>query len=574
MANQAIALQARAPSASSGGNVFAQNMQMMNMMAQRTAAERQAATAQQALESAQAKEAREAALQPAALAKETAGATAEKIKTAQLFNNAVFTAAANSNSPEDFVAFAQRIAAAPEFQDKLYFGGLDTVLASMPADPAEFPEWKRQTGIKTIAADKRYEEELTSQNLGTSTRMLRTPKFGGGAAEVVPGSEAAVTIKPTVVNVEGMGAIIVDPNTGQGYPVAAGATGGYRPPAPAGGLVGGPRGGAMPIAPMAPPTGAATPVATALQTNPGAIKDSPYARSQPGYAGSSGGFATFDTPQAGIAAQENLLRGSYVDRGINTIDKIISRYSPPGRENAPAAVANYKNYVAQRAGIDVNAPITAAQVPAVAAAMREFETGARPGGKTPVPRGAAAAPAAAPKTIEEAATQKAFGKVLPIIGYNPKTGASRVEDLIKASTSGQAEMIGSEIMGAVTGKGTPGREALGELSAIAENMTFEKLRGKLGAQISDADVRLIARTMADIANANTPANVRATAWKNVVLPGLLRGAGVETPPASKTSTGERQTPVPTKNSPKIGELRNGYRFLGGDPGKQTSWKKV
>jgi hypothetical protein len=57
-------------------------------------------------------------------------------------------------------------------------------------------------------------------------------------------------------------------------------------------------------------------------------------------------------------------------------------------------------------------------------------------------------------------------------------------------------------------------------------MTFEKLRGKLGAQISDADVRLVASTMGDIADANTPSPVRLAKWQNVVLPILVRGAGL------------------------------------------------
>lgn len=166
------------------------------------------------------------------------------------------------------------------------------------------------------------------------------------------------------------------------------------------------------------------------------------------------------------------------------------------------------------------------------------------GGNGGQPAKDGAAPAA-PRTVSEAAKKKAFGQIMPIIGYNAETGASRVEDLIKASTSGAVEMFGSEIMGAATGEGTPGRKALGELSAIAENMTFEKLRGKLGAQISDADVRLIARTMADIANGNTPANVRAAAWKNVVLPILLRGAGVEAPArgGGNASAGAKRRPL-------------------------------
>jgi hypothetical protein len=80
MANQAIALQARAPSASSGGNVFAQNMQMMNMMAQRTAAERQAATAQQALEVSQASEARNVAGEARQVTKAELDAAEQRLK--------------------------------------------------------------------------------------------------------------------------------------------------------------------------------------------------------------------------------------------------------------------------------------------------------------------------------------------------------------------------------------------------------------------------------------------------------------------------------------------------------------
>ena len=80
MANQAIALQARAPSASSGGNAFAQNMQMMNMMAQRTAAERQAATAQQALEVSQASEARNVAGEARQVTKAELDAAEQRLK--------------------------------------------------------------------------------------------------------------------------------------------------------------------------------------------------------------------------------------------------------------------------------------------------------------------------------------------------------------------------------------------------------------------------------------------------------------------------------------------------------------
>jgi hypothetical protein len=131
----------------------------------------------------------------------------------------------------------------------------------------------------------------------------------------------------------------------------------------------------------------------------------------------------------------------------------------------------------------------------------------------------------APKTVSEQQRQKGFVKTLELFDYNPETGEDSVSALIKASTSGGLEKIGSDIAG-FFGVGTQGSVAIGQLEAIKDNMTFEKLRGKLGAQISDADVRLIASTMGDIANPLTPDNVRLAKWQNIVLPMLVRGAGM------------------------------------------------
>ncbi len=121
--------------------------------------------------------------------------------------------------------------------------------------------------------------------------------------------------------------------------------------------------------------------AAALQTNPGAIKDGPWARKQPGYTGSSGGFATFSSPEQGRAAQARLLRDNYIGKGFNTPSSIIDRYAPQGPENSAASVGNYKQYVAGRLGIGVNDPVPESKVPLLAQAMREFETGQRPGGQ-------------------------------------------------------------------------------------------------------------------------------------------------------------------------------------------------
>ena len=535
MANQMIALQARNPQLPDPARITAQYANMMNTAAQQRAAQLQGERTRQEMDFARAEEGRKVALQAPAMEKAGAEASGARLKYVMDYLDTSALALANSRNPQQAMALGDRMKQMfpePELQQ-----AIDETLASIPQDPGQFEEWRKDSLMRTMDSKDQLSNEFTTQNLGTSTRVLRTPKFGGGAGEVVEGSEAAVDIKPTVVNVEGVGPVIVDPNTGMGYSVGAGQPGGYTPPAR--GTAGG-----------APAKGG---VAAALQTNPGAIKDSAFAKSQPGYAGASGGFATFKTPEDGVRAQENLLRGNYVNKGFNTIDKIINRYAPQGPENSAASVNNYKSYVARQTGIDMNAPIAANQIPAVAKAMREFETGQTQG------RGTASVSAGAPKTFQQAETEKGFKKTLDLFNYNPKTGEDTITPLIKASTSGGLEKLGSESVGFVTGKATPGRVALGQLASLKDNMTFEKLRGKLGAQISDADVRLVASTMGDIANADIPANERAAKWKNVVLPILVRGAGM-TPAtqkaapkggAAKTPTLPTLTPEQVRANPNI-----------------------
>ncbi len=112
--------------------------------------------------------------------------------------------------------------------------------------------------------------------------------------------------------------------------------------------------------------------------NPGNIKDGPWAQAQPGYIGSDGTFAKF-APGAGAAAQEKLLAQNYVAKGFDTPAKIINRYAPAG-ENSGASISNYIGYVSRKLGIGANDQVSPAQVPALAQAMREFETGNTGGG--------------------------------------------------------------------------------------------------------------------------------------------------------------------------------------------------
>jgi hypothetical protein len=537
MANQMIALQARNPQLPDPARITAQYANMMNMARQQEAAQRQAQLSQQTMDINAAQEARAARLAEPQFAKAQSEAAAADLKTKLEFQAFVYTALKNADNPDQVVGFAERIAGIPQFQDPMFQGALSDAVASMPIDPVQFGEWRKATAAKTLTAAEELSNEFTTQNLGTSTRVIRTPKYGRGPAEVVEGSEAAVDIKPTVVNTDELGPIIVDPNTGRGYPVSAGAIGGYTAPG-----VGGPRG----VAGGAPARGS---VAAALQTNPGAIKDGAFARSQPGYAGASGGFATFDTPQAGIAAQENLLRGSYVNKGFNTIDKIINRYAPQGPENSAASVSNYKKYVAQKAGVDINAPITAAQIPVVARAMREFETGNTSGGGTPTGAGAPQTIRQAASTADKARTVKSFKD---ITGFDFTSGKDPVADLIKRSTSGGAEKLGADIVGFIPesmgGGTTKGMEAIGALEVIASDLTLALLPGnKLGAGVSNEDRKMFEKLVGEMANPNIPAGKRLAAWSQLKSK-MARIAGVDAPTrkAAPTKGSAPRTPVPRK----------------------------
>lgn len=378
MANQAIALQARAPQTDFMGRAVQQNAQMMNMMAQQAAAERQAAKAAQEMQLAQAEEARKAELQPSALAESEAKAMSARVKMVDEFLDlsiAGMSAARNADDAIKIGDFLKQSFRMPELQ-----GVVDQTLSSLPQDPSQFNAWREQTLFQSMEAKDQLAQEFQRQTTGRETFETVAPKFagapGGTVAREVPGTRVQAAEGITYVRGPN-GEVIPMPKTIPGT----------------GGLVGGDRGGG------------GSPVAQALQTNPGALKDGPFARSQPGYAGASGGFATFKTPEDGIRAQENLLRSAYVGKGFNTIDKIVNRYAPPGPENSAASVSNYKKYIAQRTGLDINTPITAAQVPAVAAAMREFETGNKPG------RGAAGGP------------DIRFGEAVPGTGKGPKVAA-------------------------------------------------------------------------------------------------------------------------------------------------------
>jgi hypothetical protein len=73
---------------------------------------------------------------------------------------------------------------------------------------------------------------------------------------------------------------------------------------------------------------------------------------QPNAIGTDGRFAVFQTPEEGVAASVRQLQ-LYGQRGLNTIDQIVSRWAPPSENNTPA----YIQAVAQRVGVSPNQEI-------------------------------------------------------------------------------------------------------------------------------------------------------------------------------------------------------------------------
>lgn len=84
--------------------------------------------------------------------------------------------------------------------------------------------------------------------------------------------------------------------------------------------------------------------------NPGNIEDGPFARSQPGYVGSDGRFARFESAEHGEQASANLLK-SYGKRGFDTPMEIINRWAPPSDNNPTEA---YAQFVAKQLGVGLN----------------------------------------------------------------------------------------------------------------------------------------------------------------------------------------------------------------------------
>lgn len=111
----------------------------------------------------------------------------------------------------------------------------------------------------------------------------------------------------------------------------------------------------------------------------------------------------------------------------------------------------------------------------------------------------------------DSAAQNGARRALETVGYDPNTGNDRVSKLISQSTGSGIGSLADKAAGAV-GYATEGAKATGQLEAMAKQITLDRLSGKLGAGISNADVMMLDKALGDIANPGTPNDVKMEAW--------------------------------------------------------------
>lgn len=105
--------------------------------------------------------------------------------------------------------------------------------------------------------------------------------------------------------------------------------------------------------------------------NPLNIEEGAFTQGQPGFSGSDGRFAKFQTPEQGIGAA-NALLDSYGRRGLNTPAGIINRWAPSADGNNTPA---YAMAIAKQLGIGPNDAIPPEMRPQLIAAMGQHENG-------------------------------------------------------------------------------------------------------------------------------------------------------------------------------------------------------
>ena len=100
---------------------------------------------------------------------------------------------------KDIASFGTREEILADIQRNIDAGNIDPIkgrqiATSVPQDPAKLPAWQLQTLRGILDAKDQLEQQFTSQDTGGGGRVIATPKYGGGPAQVVQGSQFTKTL--------------------------------------------------------------------------------------------------------------------------------------------------------------------------------------------------------------------------------------------------------------------------------------------------------------------------------------------------------------------------------------------
>jgi len=124
--------------------------------------------------------------------------TARKLKTEVGKGELELRLAKATQAIQDIARFSTREEIIADIQRNMDAGNIDPakaqqIVASVPQDPTKIPAWQLQTMRGILSAKDQLEQHFTTQDYAGGTRVLSTPKYGGGPAQVVQGSDIKKT---------------------------------------------------------------------------------------------------------------------------------------------------------------------------------------------------------------------------------------------------------------------------------------------------------------------------------------------------------------------------------------------
>lgn len=184
--------------------------------------------------------------------------TARKLKTEVGKGELELRLAKATQAIQDIARFSTRDEILADIQRNVNEGNIEIskaqqIASSIPQDPKEIPAWQLKTMRGILSAKDQLEQQFTSQDYGGGSRVIATPKYGGGPAQVVQGSDIkkTATISDQLARekfnwekanpgfelkeLEDGTIVGIDKITRQGFPITMGGAAPAAPAAPVGG---------------------------------------------------------------------------------------------------------------------------------------------------------------------------------------------------------------------------------------------------------------------------------------------------------------------------------------------------